>query len=731
MPEIRVLDQSTINQIAAGEVVERPSSIVKELVENAVDANSTAVTVEIKGGGIDFIRITDNGCGIEKEQVRKAFLPHATSKIRFASDLETVVSLGFRGEALSSIASVAKVELVTKTDEGISGIRYVIEGGEEKSYDEIGCPEGTTFIIRNLFFNTPARRKFLKSKMTEAGYVESFIQRLALSHPDISFKFICDNKNKISTSGNGNLKDVIYNIFGRDVAMNLLPVKGNENGILVDGYIGKPVISRGNRNYENYFVNGRYLKNNIISKAIEEGYKGHAMVHKFPFTALMISMDPHCFDANVHPAKMEMRFRNAEELYSSVMSAVRSSFVKKELIPKVGIGNDKKGKESVKKIPEPFERKRRAIEERFSSLSQEKIREIEKRKEQGDAAEQRESVLAKNSMENNVRDSVQGNDGNNAQNPIQNPAQNTTGNMSGSVDSYSGVHDENSENATEISNRRSSIEERIARLHVGENNAIKKEIDDVIPKSMDESTAKAEEYSESDDRQIKQDKKPSGQKELLKEADTYGKGTQMSFADVPLLSEEARPKHRIIGQVFRTYWLVEFDEKLFFVDQHAAHEKVYYERFVKRFREQTVESQYLSPPLIVSLNLQEEALLKVNRKYFEDFGFEIEPFGGKEYCINAVPSNLYGLTEEELFLEMLDNLASEKDKDPLGIFASRLATMACKAAVKGNHQMSDREANALIDELLTLENPYHCPHGRPTIISMTKTELEKKFKRIV
>ena len=479
MPEIRVLDQSTINQIAAGEVVERPSSIVKELVENAVDANSTAVTVEIKGGGIDFIRITDNGCGIEKEQVRKAFLPHATSKIRSASDLETVVSLGFRGEALSSIASVAKVELVTKTDEGISGIRYVIEGGEEKSYDEIGCPEGTTFIIRNLFFNTPARRKFLKSKMTEAGYVESFIQRLALSHPDISFKFICDNKNKISTSGNGNLKDVIYNIFGRDVAMNLLPVKGNENGILVDGYIGKPVISRGNRNYENYFVNGRYLKNNIISKAIEEGYKGHAMVHKFPFTALMISMDPHCFDANVHPAKMEMRFRNAEELYSSVMSAVRSSFVKKELIPKVGIGNDKKEKESVKKIPEPFERKRRAIEERFSSLSQEKIREIEKRKEQGDAAEQRVSVLAKNSMENNVRDSVQGNDGNNAQNPIQNPAQNTTGNMSGSVNGYSGVHGENSENATEISNRRSSIEERIARLHVGENNAIKKEIDDV------------------------------------------------------------------------------------------------------------------------------------------------------------------------------------------------------------------------------------------------------------
>ena len=772
MPEIRVLDQSTINQIAAGEVVERPSSIVKELVENAVDANSTAVTVEIKGGGIDFIRITDNGCGIEKEQVRKAFLPHATSKIRSASDLETVASLGFRGEALSSIASVAKVELVTKTDEGISGIRYVIEGGEEKSYDEIGCPEGTTFIIRNLFFNTPARRKFLKSKMTEAGYVESFIQRLALSHPDISFKFICDNKNKISTSGNGNLKDVIYNIFGRDVAMNLLPVKGNENGILVDGYVGKPVISRGNRNYENYFVNGRYLKNNIISKAIEEGYKGHAMVHKFPFTALMISMDPHCFDANVHPAKMEMRFRNAEELYSSVVSAVRGSFVKKELIPKVGIGNDKKAKESVKKIPEPFERKRRTIEERFSSLSQEKIREIEKRKEQGDAA------------------------------------QNTTGDMAGSVGAYAGTHGGNSENITEISNRRSSIEERIARLHVGENNAIKKEIDDVIPKSMQESVAKAEGYSESSDKQTQQDKKLggqnsqagfeqvenqsgqnrqtnpesqqlSGQKELpkegavagventstkidilqnqkvqtlqeneaknsfenaldseknpperLKEADTYAKGTQMSFADVPLLSEEARPKHRIIGQVFRTYWLVEFDEKLFFVDQHAAHEKVMYEKLKKDLENNTIVQQMVAPPVILTFSIKEQQKFKVCEESFKKLGFLIEEFGGNEYCIRGVPANLLGIDPQELFIEIFDQIEESSGKMNLEMITDRLATMACKAAVKGNTTMSYQEMDALMDQLMKLDNPYQCPHGRPTIISMTKYELEKKFKRV-
>lgn len=785
MPEIRVLDQSTINQIAAGEVVERPSSIVKELVENAVDANSTAVTIEIKGGGIDFIRITDNGCGIEKEQVRKAFLPHATSKIRAASDLETVASLGFRGEALSSIAAVAKVELVTKTDEGISGIRYVIEGGEEKSYDEIGCPEGTTFIIRNLFFNTPARRKFLKSKMTEAGYVESFIQRLALSHPDISFKFICDNKNKISTSGNGNLKDVIYNIFGRDVAMNLLSVKGNENGILVDGYIGKPVISRGNRNYENYFVNGRYLKNNIISKAIEEGYKGHAMVHKFPFTALMISMDPHCFDANVHPAKMEMRFRNAEELYSSVMSAVRSSFVKKELIPKVGIGNDKKAKESVKKIPEPFERKRRAIEERFSSLSQEKIREIEKRKQQGDAIEQSASALAKNSTENNVRDSVKGNTWDNAQSTTQN----TTGNVVGSVDVHTSTNGVNSENAAEISNRRSSIEERIARLHVGENNAIKKEIDDVIPKSMNLQTnpenqqlgeqkefsqegAKkeifaegaiaetennstkidaSENQSQSPEEKVLQNQNPEVQKlqeneasnslenpsdsekknsELLKEADTYAKGIQMSFADVPLLSEEARPKHRIIGQVFRTYWLVEFDEKLFFVDQHAAHEKVMYEKLKKDLENNTIVQQMVAPPVILTFSIKEQQKFKICEESFKKLGFLIEEFGGNEYCIRGVPANLLGIDPQELFIEIFDQIEENSGKMNLEMITDKLATMACKAAVKGNTTMSYQEMDALMDQLMKLDNPYQCPHGRPTIISMTKYELEKKFKRV-
>ena len=705
MAEIKVLDQDTINQIAAGEVVERPASIVKELVENAVDASSTAVTVEIKGGGIDFIRITDNGCGIEKEQVRKAFLPHATSKIRSADDLETVASLGFRGEALSSIAAVAKVELVTKTDEGISGIRYVIEGGEEKSCDEIGCPEGTTFIIRDLFFNTPARRKFLKSKMTEAGYVESFIQRLALSHPAISFKFICDNKNKVSTSGNGNLKDVIYNIFGRDVAMNLLPVKGNENGILVDGYIGKPVISRGNRNYENYFVNGRYLKNNIISKAIEEGYKGHAMVHKFPFTALMISMDPYAFDANVHPAKMEMRFRNAEELYSSVMSAVRSSFVKKELIPKVGLGNEQKVKENARKIPEPFEKKRRAIEERFSSLSSEQIKQIAKKKENN---------------ESKIKDSFS-----KAEGRVQNAALNPNG--------QGCVQDED---VSEISNRRSSIEERIARLHVGENTAIQKEIDKVIPRTMEKNSIDSEKSENNTEintgqpqsQQPLQVEKPKV--ELVKETDNYAKGTQMSFADVPLLSEEARPKHRIIGQVFRTYWLVEYDEKLFFVDQHAAHEKVMYEKLKKDLENNTIVQQMVAPPIILTFSIKEQQKFELCEESFKKLGFLIEEFGGNEYCIRGVPANLLGIDPQELFIEIFDQIEENSGKMNMEMITDKLASMACKAAVKGNTTMSYEEMDSLMEQLMKLDNPYQCPHGRPTIISMTKYELEKKFKRV-
>lgn len=614
MAVIHVLDQNTINQIAAGEVVERPASIVKELVENAVDAHATAITIEIKSGGVDFIRITDNGSGIEKEQIKKAFLRHATSKISSAEDLETVGSLGFRGEALSSIAAVAKVEVITKTDVGISGVRYMIEGGEEIAYEEVGCPEGTTFIVRNLFYNTPARRKFLKSAMTEAGYVEAFVQRLALSHPDISFKFICDNKNKISTAGNGNLKDVIYHLYGRDIAMNLLEVHFCENAITIDGFIGKPVISRGNRNYENYFVNGRYLKNNIITSGIEEGYKGHSMVHKFPFTALMIQMDTHLFDVNVHPAKMEMRFKNGEELYTAIVNAVQQSFRKKELIPKVSLEKQVENRlPERKKVPEPFEKKRRQIEEHFLNLPKEKIEEIERRKKE---------------------DSL----------------------------------------------------------------PVTEEKQQVLP---------------------------------VKEDPRYTVGKQMQLADMPLLSKEARPRHRLIGQVFKTYWIVEYEEQIFFVDQHAAHEKVLYEKLKKNLQEKTLEQQMVAPPIILSFSMKEKEKYLLFQDAFAALGFQIEEFGGDEYCIRAVPSNLFNIDQQDLFIELLDSLDEGNRKLNLDVITDKLATMACKAAVKGNQKMSFQEMDRLMDQLLELENPYQCPHGRPTIIAMTKYELEKKFKRIV
>lgn len=725
MAVIHVLDQDTINQIAAGEVVERPASIVKELVENAVDACSTAVTIEIKGGGIDFIRITDNGSGIDKEQIRKAFLRHATSKIISAEDLETVGSLGFRGEALSSIAAVAKVEVITKTDEGISGVRYVTEGGEETAFEEIGCPEGTTFVVRNLFYNTPARRKFLKSAMTESGYVEAFVQRLALSHPDISFKFICDNKNKIATSGNGNLKDVIYHLYGRDIAMNLLEVHFMENGISIDGFVGKPVISRGNRNYENYFVNGRYLKNTIITRGIEEGYKGHSMVHKFPFTALMISMDPHLFDVNVHPAKMEMRFKNGEELYSAIVSAVRESFVKKELIPKVSL-SEKKGRTlpERKKTPEPFERKRREIEARFSGLSQERIDEINRRKRE------EETGLPGTAGADSV------------------PA---------------GADDAQREAA-----RKDAEQKRIASLGGRELPQIKKEIDQAIAGRQQETAEAAAAPAQTaaatpESAAPAQDGNVSGQVAKapvqtaaaaaepaapaqpgnapapaadssalpVREDGGYAVGEQMSFADVPLLSKEARPKHRLIGQVFQTYWIVEYEDQLFFVDQHAAHEKVMYERLKKNLEEKQIDQQMVAPPIILTFSMKEKEKYLLFQDAFAALGYQIEEFGGDEYCIRAVPANLFGINQQDLFIELFDSLDEGSSRLNLEVITDKLASMACKAAVKGNQKMSFQEMDSLMDQLLELENPYQCPHGRPTIISMTKRELEKKFKRIV
>ena len=635
MAMITILDQNTINKIAAGEVIERPASVVKELLENAIDAKATAVTVEIRDGGTSMIRVTDNGSGIPKDQISLAFLRHATSKIRAVEDLFTISSLGFRGEALASIAAVSQVELITKTNGSLTGFRYEIEGGAEKGLEEVGAPDGTTFIARNLFYNTPVRRKFLKSPATEGAYVADLVEKIALSHPDISLRFIQNNQNKLYTSGNHSLKDLVYTIYGREVAGNLLEVQGQEGEIRISGFAGKPLIGRGNRNYENYFINGRYIKSNIISKAIEDAYKPYLMQHKYPFTLLHFDIDQDFIDVNVHPTKMELRFKDGDLVYRAVFDAVSKALAYRELIPQVSLEKEKEepkseektGEKTVRKPhPEPFEyQRRRALEETVKRELPETEKPLERRES--------EPVLLR--------------------------------------------------------------EEPAARLY-GAKAALE------IPKP--------------------QIPKPESQKPAP---------VQMDLFEEKFLDPASRKRHRLIGQVFGTYWMVEYDGQLIIIDQHAAHEKVLYEKTMDALKTRRFDTQMISPPLILTLNTNEALLLEQYMDSFTHLGFEIEPFGGNEFAVRGVPSNLLSIAKKELLMEMIDNLSQEGLAGEPDLICERVASMSCKAAVKGNHVMSQAEADALIDQLLKLKNPYHCPHGRPVMVSMTKYELEKKFKRIV
>ena len=666
--QISVLDQSTIDKIAAGEVVERPSSVVKELVENAIDAGASAITVEIKEGGTTFIRITDNGAGIEKEQVPLAFLRHATSKIRKVEDLSLISSLGFRGEALSSIAAVSRVELITKPHEQLIGVRYQIEGGMEKGMEEIGAPDGTTFLIRDLFYNTPARAKFLKTPTTEAGYISSFIEQLALSHPHISFKYMQNGQTKLHTSGNNNLKEAIYQIYGRDITRELIEIhtKDREETIRIDGFIGKPVISRGNRNFENYYVNGRYVKSKIVTKAVEDAYHTFMMQHKYPFTCLHIQIKGSNVDVNVHPTKMEVRFSDQEVVYRQIYQAILQGLQHKELIPQVTIGKDRPAGRPVSqdKAPEPFEVQRRQIEQPSSYRMQQKVKPEELKNPAGAVTPMAgRTVAAAASGEEVHKGSVVREQG-------------------------TGCYGEKRETGY----RHENPAKQNSNLQAG---------------------------------QVVSDRRDNVAAPVVQKAE------QMDLFDGKLLSPEAKKHHKIIGQVFETYWLVQMEDKLYIIDQHAAHEKVLYERIVKEMKERNVISQIVSPPIIISLNLEEQEKMKKYQNIFETLGFEIESFGGREYSIRAVPQNLFGMTEQGFFIEVLDHLEEDPSSKTLDVLSDRMATMACKAAVKGNQKLSLRETEALIDELLQLENPYNCPHGRPTIISMTKYELEKKFKRIV
>ncbi|MBS5266324.1 MAG: DNA mismatch repair endonuclease MutL [Clostridiales bacterium] len=779
MRKIAVLDQNTIDKIAAGEVVERPASVVKELVENAIDAGSSAITVEIKEGGISFIRVTDNGRGMVREQVPLAFLRHATSKIEKVEDLMRISSLGFRGEALSSIAAVGQVELITKTPEALTGVRYLIEGGKEKSLEEIGAPCGTTIIVRNLFFNTPVRAKFLKTAMTEAGYVSSYMEQLALSHQDISFKFMVNGQTKLHSSGNASLKDVIYGIYGRDIAREVTAVKYEKNGISIEGFAGKPVIARGNRTFENYYINGRYVKSKVLMKAIEDAYKPYMMQHKYPFVCLQYNIQGDEVDVNVHPTKMEVRFQNQQAVYQATYEALTSVLAHRELIPDIDFdqGKDKEELERGGRKPngpEPFEQRRRAG---ISNTPQKQKSHIyTPQQNTGFIAEEKRPYKYGTGPETSKSGSERGTEGvvpaplpagvrpavvPSSPDADIRPSVNTPPSGIGVRPATTfpapehGAQDISNMNAEEPSSiaiksangTKASIAVQPANEAMPSNDA--QSANETSPSNAAQS---ANETSPSNAAQSANETSPSNTAQPADEiqplpqtaaADPAATAVQESVSVIPesprqmelfddrLLSKKARLRHRIIGQLFDTYWLVEYDEKFYIIDQHAAHEKVLYERFMKEFSQREIISQMVSPPEIIALSLQEAELLKEQMEIFEQFGFEISSFGGREYSISAVPANLYGVTVQELFIEILDSLETEGRRQTPELITHRIATAACKAAVKGNQMLSVPEADKLIDELLGLENPYHCPHGRPTIVSMTKYELEKKFKRIV
>lgn len=679
MPHIHVLDQITIDKIAAGEVIERPASIVKELVENAIDAGSTSVKIEIKDGGISFIRITDNGCGIPQDEVQRAFLRHSTSKIETVEDLSHIASLGFRGEALSSIAAVTRTELITKTADAEFGTRYVIEGGKEVSLEDTGAPNGTTFLVHQLFYNVPARRKFLKTPMTEAGHVQDLLMHLALSHPEVAFQFLNNGQEKLRTSGNGKLKDVIYNVYGRDVAANLIEIDYEKNGIHITGFLGKPIITRGNRNFENFFVNGRYVKSAMISKSVEDAYRDFVMQHKFPFAVLHFHLSGENVDINVHPTKMELRFSRQQEVYNTVFEAVHRTLLEPELIQKAEVPDP----------GSPFLLRPRKENEKVT------------------AAE-----LIKGSRET-VKDDVQDEDY-------------FIRKMKERVLSY-----HNRSSSAEVADRKEIFRADEQKDKIAEH--VKYAVEAADKTVAPETTATVQKPEPAAETQtVATSADTTSDRDAIDAKLDPGTGTQMDLFEENFLKRDVRAEYKLIGQVFDTYWLVEFKDNLYIIDQHAAHERVLYERTLREMKSREFTSQYLSPPIILSLSMQEAQLLNENMDRFSRIGFEIEPFGGEEYAVRAVPDNLFSIAKKELLMEMIDDLTEGLSTSMTPeLIDEKVASLSCKAAVKGNNRLSAQEVDKLIGELLTLDNPYHCPHGRPTIIAMTKRDLEKKFKRIV
>lgn len=701
---IKVLDQNTINKIAAGEVIEKPSSVIKELVENSIDSGATAITVEVKGSGLSFLRVTDNGAGIKKDEVKLAFLRHATSKLVTVEDLLSISSLGFRGEALASIASVAQVEMITKTADDVTGLRYQIHGGREISSEEIGAPGGTTIIVRNLFYNTPARKKFMKTDLTEISYIYDLMCRICMSHPKISFKFISNGTDKLFTSGNGKLRDIIYHIYGRDITSNLLEINAENDYMKISGYIARPCISRGNRSFEGYYVNHRYIKSAVLTKAIEDAFRTFVMIHKFPFTEINFQVRPDLLDVNVHPTKMELKFANSQDIYSFTYNAIRETLLFKELIPDVAPGKDSKPEtykqRNVGDAPEAFENKRR--EALVGPVAQAKAAPTHMVTDNSLVKSENAPVLDQRQMK---------------------PERAST-----------------SESQARPKGTSTALQQPLKPENIP---APVRPIIDVIDETKDTNTSAEKKsdnntyeqpqksgYSYSGRHQEIPGSKVAENKTSYMAVDDR-KYVQQNMFQEKFLTKEARAKHRLIGQLFKTYWLIEYDGKFFIMDQHAAHEKVKYEELMENYKNKKIYSQYLMPPAVVTLSATEIEFLHENMETFEALGYQIENFGGREFKLNAVPDNLFGLDGRELFIDFIADASSSAKKVTIDVFIHKLSTMACKAAIKGNTEISFKEADALIDQLLKLENPYTCPHGRPTVISMTEAEIEKKFKRIV
>lgn len=716
---IKVLDQNTINKIAAGEVIEKPSSVIKELVENSIDSGATAVTVEVKGGGLSFLRVTDNGAGIKKDEVKLAFIRHATSKLVTVEDLLSISSLGFRGEALASIAAVAQVEMITKTADDVTGLRYQIHGGKEISSEEIGAPGGTTIIVRNLFYNTPARKKFMKTDATETSYIYDLMCRICMSHPEISFKFIANGTDKLFTSGNGKLRDIIYHIYGRDITSNLLEINAENDYMKISGYIARPCISRSNRSFEGYYVNHRYIKSAVLTKAIEDAFRTFVMIHKFPFTEINFQVRPDLLDVNVHPTKMELKFANSQDIYSFTYNAIRETLLFKELIPDVAPGKDPKPEtfkqRDVGNAPEAFENKRREeivrAEERTVPQSQpEQLRpaEPQSQPEQLRSAETQTSPQQLCPIEPQT-----------SSQPVR-PVIEIIDETSSSNNKGSDVIDNNKTEKPAGNYIYADRNNDLERAIVQNRNVVNESPAYTAPAPARPSVTAAT-----------QDSTVSAASDAAYIEEAGKKYVQQDMFQEKFLTKEARAKHRLIGQLFKTYWLIEYDGKFFIMDQHAAHEKVKYEELMENYKNKKIYSQYLMPPAVVTLSAAEIEFLHENMEMFEALGYQIENFGGREFKLNAVPDNLFGLDGRELFIDFIADASSSAKKVTIDTFIHKLSTMACKAAIKGNTEISFKEADALIDQLLKLENPYTCPHGRPTVISMTEAEIEKKFKRIV